>query len=161
MPAAPKHITANQVVAYNLARIRKTHGLTQGQAAELLAPYVGATWSKKVYSAAERSYDGGRVRQFTADDLMAFSLAFGEPVWYFFIPPKPDDRADAAGARSGERELTWRDTFDVITGSARGGSASVMRVFELPEDDRPPRRSQMSSVLVALVTDLSAPDPLS
>jgi hypothetical protein len=78
--------TANQLVAYNLMRIRKTLGLDQAEAAARLVPYLGVCWSKAVYSAAERSYDGKRVRQFTADDLLAMSLAFGVPVAYFFLP---------------------------------------------------------------------------
>jgi transcriptional regulator with XRE-family HTH domain len=149
MVTATNRLTANQVVAYNLARIRKTHGLTQEQAAERLAPYVGATWSKKVYSAAERSFAGGRVRQFTADDLAAFSLAFGVPVWFFFVPPKPDDRAGADGVQSGDRELSWRDMFEVIAGGDYR-TAVFMRVWELPGDERPPRLSPMSRVLTAL-----------
>jgi transcriptional regulator with XRE-family HTH domain len=148
MADEPKHLTANQVVAYNLARIRKARGLTQEQAAERLAPYVGAIWSKKVYSAAERSYDGGRVRQFTADDLTAFSLAFGVPLWFFLVPPKPEDRGGAVGVQSGERSLTWRETFGVITGTGSLG-ATMMRVWELPAEDRPDRGSQMERILAA------------
>lgn len=143
-----KQLTANQLVGYNLARIRKARGLTQEQAADLLAPYVGATWSKKVYSAAERSYDGTRVRQFTADDLAAFSLAFGVPVWFFLVPPKPADRDGADGVRSGERSLTWRETFGLITGTGSLG-ATMMRIWELPAEDRPERGSRMERIIGA------------
>jgi transcriptional regulator with XRE-family HTH domain len=80
-------LTANRCVAYNLMRIRKALNLTQEQAAERLAPHLGARWSKVVYSAAERSYDGKRVRQFTADDIAAFAAAFGRPVEFFFREP--------------------------------------------------------------------------
>jgi len=145
-------LTGNQLVAYNLARVRKMLGLSQDQAAERLEPYMGERWSKAVYSAAERSYHGKRVRQFSADDLTAFSLAFDVPVWLFFVPPKPDDREeDANGVRSGDRTLTWRESFDVITGSGTGSTATtMMRVWELPADDRPPHASRMNSVLAAM-----------
>jgi hypothetical protein len=145
----PEALTSNQVVAYNLARIRKTLGLAQDQAADRLAPYLGERWSKAVYSAAERSYHGKRVRHFTADDLTAFALAFGVPVWYFFVPPKAEDREGATGMRSGERELSWREMFEVVTGGD-SRTASLMRVWELPEDDRPPHGSAMYRVLAAL-----------
>lgn len=150
MVTAANRLTANQVVAYNLARIRKTHGLTQEQAAERLAPYVGATWSKKVYSAAERSFAGGRVRQFTADDLAAFSLAFGVPVWFFFVPPKPDDRAGADGVQSGDREVAYGDFLANVVGGGDHRMAVFMRIMELPADERPPRLSPVSRVLTAL-----------
>ncbi len=145
-------LTGNQVVAYNLMRVRKARGLSQEQAVERLAPYLGERWSKAVYSAAERSYHGKRVRHFTADDLAAFSLAFSVPVWFFYVPPKPEDRGAAEGIRSGERHLTWRESFDLITGSqGRGVSpgATMMRVWELPAEDRPGRGSTMERVIAA------------
>ena len=87
----PNTLTANQLVAYNLMRIRKAHGLSQEQAAERIERYLGVRWSKAVYSAAERSYvNSGRIRQFTADDLYAFSMAFGVPLPYFFLPAETD-----------------------------------------------------------------------
>lgn len=83
-------LTANQVVAYNLRMARLLHGWTQTEAAEKLAPYLGVTWSKASYSAAERSIEGGRVRNFSADDLVAFALGFDLPLTWFFLPPDPD-----------------------------------------------------------------------
>jgi transcriptional regulator with XRE-family HTH domain len=137
MPAPLKLLTANQVVAYNLARIRKALGLTQQQAADLLADHVGARWSKTVYSAAERSYDGTRIRQFTADDLVAFSIAFQVPVIYFLLPPREDDREDAEGVADGEAgRLPWRHLFDVMAGG-RNRSAIQLRLEELPTEDQP------------------------
>ena len=57
--------TPNQLVAYNLARIRKQQGLTQEQTVELLTPFLGARWSVASLSAAERSVDGRRVESST------------------------------------------------------------------------------------------------
>ena len=60
-------LTPNQVVAYNLAQARMWKNWTQAEAAEQLEPFLGARWSKATFSSAERSVDGQRVRQFTAD----------------------------------------------------------------------------------------------
>ena len=79
--------TPNQVVAYNLWRARSIHGWSQEQAAERLEPYLGERWSRAVFSAAERSVAGKRVRQFSADDLVAFAAGFDLPIDFFFWPP--------------------------------------------------------------------------
>ncbi len=89
-PADPYvRITPNQIVAYNLAEARALRGWTQEQAAARLEDYVGSRWSKATFSAAERSIDGRRVRQFTADEIVAFSRCFQVPVGFFFMPPRP------------------------------------------------------------------------
>ena len=82
-------LTPNQVVAYNLARARELKGWTQDQAAVALEPYLGVRWSKASVSQAERSVAGGFVRNFTADEIVAFARAFEMPVTWFFMPPAP------------------------------------------------------------------------
>jgi len=82
-------LTPNQVVAHNLARAREWKGWTQDQAAEALAPYLGARWSKASLSQAERSVAGKFVRNFNADEIVAFARAFELPVTWFFMPPPP------------------------------------------------------------------------
>lgn len=145
-------MTANQVVAYNLARARKMAGLSQDQARDRLALYLGTRWSRNVYSAAERSYDGKRVRQFTADDLVAMSLAFSVPVVYFLLPPKPQDRPEEKAAlRVGDAEVGWREMFDVMfSGDYRG--SLLHRMFELPPEDRPPPRTHAALALDAVAS---------
>lgn len=44
------------------------------------------------FSAIERSVDGGRIRQFTADELFALSRGFGLPIGFFLTPPSDDPR---------------------------------------------------------------------
>jgi transcriptional regulator with XRE-family HTH domain len=83
--SAPK--TPTQLVAENLRRARELRGWTQEQAAKELEPYLGARWSKTTFSNAERSVAGERVRQFTPDDLLAFSLGFRLPIAWFLLPP--------------------------------------------------------------------------
>jgi hypothetical protein len=82
-------LTPNQVIAYNLAQARLWKDWTQEQACEALEPYLGKRWSKANYSAAERSVDGTRIRQFDADEIVAFARAFQMPIGWFFLPPPP------------------------------------------------------------------------
>lgn len=84
------HVTVNQIVAYNMARYRKAAGLTQEELADRLAGWTPKRWSKAAVSAAERSWDGKRVRQFDADLLFGLALAFGLPITAFFLPPADD-----------------------------------------------------------------------
>jgi hypothetical protein len=62
---------------------------TQDQACDALEPHLGKRWSKANYSAAERSVDGSRIRQFDADEIVAFARAFDMPIGWFFLPPPP------------------------------------------------------------------------
>jgi hypothetical protein len=128
-------ITANQLVAYNLMRARTSMGWSQEQAAEQLAPYLGAHWSKDAYSDAERSYQGGNVRQFTADELLAMSRTFAVPVSYFYLPPPAGDRGDAAEVTGGGHPLNWRD---LVLALFAGGDADILeRLRELPAGEVP------------------------
>lgn len=111
-------LTPNQVVAYNLARARLFRGWTQEQAAEALAPYLGTQWSVANFSAIERSVDGGRMRQFTADDLFAFSRAFRVPIGFFLTPPVDDPRTyGIATPDAGRDGLDPMELLDAILGT--------------------------------------------
>src|SRR5437899_1084027 len=82
-------LTPNQVVAFNLQQARLWRGWTQQQAADALEPYLGKRWSVASMSQAERSVAGKVVRQFSADEIVAFARAFDLPVGWFFLPPPP------------------------------------------------------------------------
>lgn len=82
-------LTANQIVAFNLARARDWKNWTQDEAADALEPYLGKRWSKASFSQAERSVAGKFIRQFTADEILAFARAFDLPIGWFFLPPPP------------------------------------------------------------------------
>ncbi len=127
-------VSVSQVVAYNLRRIRQALGLNQEQATERLAPFLGVRWSKAVYSAAERSYDGKRVRQFTAAEVAAFALAFGVPAAYFFLPPKPEDRT-ADSVLIGKEILPWAALNGIRIGG-RNRFNMQPRLEELPPEER-------------------------
>ena len=79
--------TPNQIVAYRVAIARQLRGWTQDQAAEELAPFLGTKLSTASFSAIERSFAGGRVRQFNADEILALSRGFKLPIGWFFTPP--------------------------------------------------------------------------
>jgi transcriptional regulator with XRE-family HTH domain len=82
-------LTPNQVVGYNLTQAREWKGWTQDQLAEALEPYLGKRWSKASVSQAERSVAGKFIRQFTADEIVAFARALELPLGWFFLPPPP------------------------------------------------------------------------
>ena len=79
-----RDLTANQIVAWNMTHFRRAAALTQEELGELLG------WSKAIVSAAERSWDGKRIRQFTVDDVAAIAQALGVPMTALFIPPEDD-----------------------------------------------------------------------
>lgn len=93
-------MTPNQIVAHNLKRAREHRALTQPEAAARLAEWIGTEWSAVSWSAAERSVTGKRVRQFSADEVAAFALAFDVPVSWFFVPPDECEGIDLGGERA-------------------------------------------------------------
>ncbi len=127
-------VNANRVVAYNLERARKARGLSQEEARELLK-VEGIDWSKATYSAAERSWDGKRVRQFEADELVAFARAFEVPVIFFFLPPRPADRDEVTAVSVGGPDISWSEMLDVILGG-KFRMLFAQRVVELPRSER-------------------------
>lgn len=74
-------MTVNQVIAWNMARWRKAAGLTQAELGERLG------WTHTAVSAAERSWDGERKREFDGDLIVALSSALGVPLLALFLPP--------------------------------------------------------------------------
>ncbi|MEV4672191.1 helix-turn-helix domain-containing protein [Actinomadura sp. NPDC049382] len=84
------HVTVNQVVAYNMAYFRKVAGITQEELGRRLCGWTSKPWSKAAVSAAERSWDGKRVRQFDADLLYGLARALDVPISAFFLPPEKD-----------------------------------------------------------------------
>lgn len=117
--------TPNQVVAYNLRRAREVRGLTQEEAAARLAPALGDQWSVASWSSAERSVTGKRVRNFTADELLAFSRAFDLPVQWFFTPPPPDDHpADLIAPPDADEGFT-PDELSALVEGHRGDTTEL------------------------------------
>jgi transcriptional regulator with XRE-family HTH domain len=91
--AEAKTWTASQVVAHNLTCARVLRGMTQAEIAERLTRLTGTNWSQATVAQAEGSVTGSRVRQFTANELVALARTFDLPVLYFFLPPEDGARA--------------------------------------------------------------------
>lgn len=109
--------TPNQIVAHNIAKARLLRGWTQDQAAEACAPYLGARLSPASWSALERSVDGGRIREITADELVAFARAFDLPIGFFLTPPSVWDNHVVATPDAGPDGLEPLELFDVVIGT--------------------------------------------
>jgi transcriptional regulator with XRE-family HTH domain len=119
IPMHENRLTPNQMVAHNLRLAREGRELTQEQAAELLEPFLGERWSVAVFSAAERSIAGKRVREFDADTIHAFARAFGLPIGFFFLPPDGDavvglDGASVSPAEAPEQIALSSFVFDAL-----------------------------------------------
>lgn len=95
-----REITANQVIAWNMARFRRAASLTQ----EELGLKIG--WSGSSVSEAERSWDGRRTREFDAQSLALISLAIGVPIMALFLPPA-DDGTEAHYVITGPDGRQW------------------------------------------------------
>ena len=110
-------MSPNQVVAYNVAKARAIRGWTQEQAAEELAPYLGARLSTASFSALERSaWNVNRVKQFSADEMFALARGFDLPpassAGFRDTAGDPHERAidsvAAAGITTGYGDGTYR-----------------------------------------------------
>lgn len=113
----PRTWTPNQIVAFNISQARLKRGWTQDQAAEAIAPYLGARLSTASWSAIERSVDGGRIREFTADELVAFARGFDLPLGWFLTPPPVSQDIRVATPDTKNKGLDGRDLLDVVLGT--------------------------------------------
>jgi len=77
-----RRVTFSQCVGFNINAYRKAAGLTQEQLGERLGGWSGAS-----VSAAERSWEGKRVRKFDVDELVQIAAALGVPVLALLLPP--------------------------------------------------------------------------
>ena len=108
--------TPNQIVAHNIAKARLLRGWTQDEAAEACAPYLGTRLSPASWSALERSIDGNRIREITADELVAFARAFQVPIGFFLTPPSAWDNHLVATPDHPDG-LEPVELFDVVIGT--------------------------------------------
>ncbi|HVM09995.1 MAG TPA: hypothetical protein VM345_16120 [Acidimicrobiales bacterium] len=125
-------LTPNQVVAYNLTQAREWKGWTQDQLAEALEPYLGKRWSKASVSQAERSVVGRFIRQFTADEIVAFARALDLPLGWFFMPPPPwADRATPLNLSTPDKKkfgAALAELVDLVFGDEHGQALLQLRL---------------------------------
>ncbi len=125
-PDAEEPVTqwsASQVVAHNLTRARRLRGVSQAEVAERLARFTGAKWTQVTVSQAERSVSGQRVRNFSANELVALARTFDLPMLYFFMPPD-DGQHGLAAPDSPPEGWSWEYLHMLVWGH-RGNSAVV------------------------------------
>jgi hypothetical protein len=108
----------------------------------LLEVHLGERWSVAVFSAAERSVAGKRIREFDADTVHALARAFQLPVGFFFLPPDantvvapdgaslpPADTAELIALATGVRK-PLRDRIDELTSQLPASDrAAILRHF--------------------------------
>lgn len=80
-------LSLNQVVAYNVGRLRWERRWSEEKTAKKLGALLGRRISIASYSAMERSVEGRRIKRFDADELFAFARVFGVTVWDLLWPP--------------------------------------------------------------------------
>jgi transcriptional regulator with XRE-family HTH domain len=88
----PSEADLNEIVAYNFRQARELRGWTQEDTARALEPLLGQRLPQASISAIERAYEGDRRREFDAQEILAFALAFELPLVWFFLPPPRDHR---------------------------------------------------------------------
>ncbi|MFK0154609.1 helix-turn-helix domain-containing protein [Streptomyces sp. NPDC090493] len=104
-------LTADGVVSYNLLHARNLRGWTQQEAADRISECLGKAWSVPVYAAAERAHRSARVKEFSADELLALSRAFRLPLAWWFVPPGPDSKIKP---RSADQELPADEVLEYL-----------------------------------------------
>ena len=133
-PAHPAW-TPNQIVAHNIAKARLLRGWTQDQAAQACAAYLGTRLSPASWSALERSVDGGRIREITADELVAFARAFDLPIGFFLTPPSAWDNHVVATPDAGPDGLEPVELFDVVIGTDENLAAWEQYLLSWPSPE--------------------------
>jgi len=108
----------NQVVAYNVGRARALRGWTQQQAASELSNHLEKRMSRASYSAMERSIGGGRIKQFSADEMVALARGFNLPLLWFLLPPPLDDDPGLHVPHTTSRGIEFTEFLDIVFGTS-------------------------------------------
>ena len=127
----PEGIDANQVVSYNFRRARELRGWTQEQTALRLEAFLGTRPPQAAISSIERCYEGVSRREFDAQELVVFALAFDVPILWFFLPP-PDDRRRL---RQTSKQVDELFTYALGTASQVGVLHERLAELGMPEPD--------------------------
>jgi hypothetical protein len=148
-------LTPNQIIAFNLAQARLWKGWTQDQAAAALEPYLGKRWSKASVSQAERSIAGKFVRNFDADEIVAFARAFELPVGWFFMPPPPHSDQPGVPVKLKTPDAKRLGTALALLVDLVFGDETNQNLLEMRLDawlqQRPPQLTQAQQRITGLV----------
>jgi transcriptional regulator with XRE-family HTH domain len=109
----PDPLSASGIVAINLKRARELRGMSQAEAGELLGDYLRNPWSAATVSAAERSWERGPERSFSANELDGFSRAIRLPVFWFLLPPHREEADGRPLPERWVRRLLWSDSSEL------------------------------------------------
>lgn len=155
-----RHITPNQIVAYNVAYYRKAAGLTQEELGNRLRGWTTKPWGKAGVSAVERSWDGKRLRQFDADLLFGLAVALDVPVMAFFLPPEIDGVSERylihAHNPLGEIDPRSEDYYYEGT-MCRSMREYILYILSEPSDDSPTAEAYRSRLSAASTAYLGVP----
>jgi transcriptional regulator with XRE-family HTH domain len=124
-PLAQRTATVNQLVGFNVKFFRQAAGLTQDELGQRLGG-----WSKGVVSAAERSWDSDRIRQFDADELAAIAGALGVPLAALFLPPPDAGTAVDYTFTDGARQMSADALLSLAVTDYQGDSKLMVAVQE-------------------------------
>ena len=116
-------MTVNQLVAYNMGYFRKAAGLGQQEFGEPLG------WSVASVSAAERSWDGKRVKKFDADEIVQIATALGVPLAALFLPPEDHGTAVRYVLHFGGKKVKDLDELLSLALPAFGGDSPAMDAY--------------------------------
>jgi hypothetical protein len=123
-PGLPeRRVTVNQLVAYNMAAFRKAAGLGQQEFGEPLR------WSAASVSAAERSWDGKRVKKFDADEIVMIAVVLGVPLAALFLPPEDHGTAVRYVLQFAGRKAMSLDDLLPLTLPSAGGDSPAMDAY--------------------------------
>ncbi len=157
--------TPSQVVAHNVTRARDLRGLTQAEVGERLTRFTGARWSQTAVAQAEGSVGGQRVRQFTANELVALARTFDLPVLFFFLPP--DDGEGRLVTDDAQGGLPWeyllvlllghRGSFPILADRVANWAEVLAQGIDIPRSDAP---QDPESVLAEIAGSLRRREPL-
>lgn len=128
-PVPPKVANLNEVIAYNFRAARELRGWTQEEVADRLEPLLGQRLPQASISGIERTYEGGRQREFDAHEILAFALAFDLPIVWFFLPPKGDRR------RLDRTSVQVDQLYGLLLGEPRKLEPLYERLRDLGVDD--------------------------
>ena len=154
-------MTPNQIVAHNVARAREPcEAGPRNRPPRPSPPTSGAKLSGPSFSNLERSaVKVERIKQFSADDLLALSRGFDLPIGFFFTPPPPAMDAGLYGPDAGNKGLDPIVLLDAVLGTPDnlGYWVDELLAYSASHAPMPRSKREKPSVSPADLADRLAP----